>query len=90
MKKIKWTRTYSLKSGARFFKVFMSEHNDGSFFGSVVYYDLLEKGQDTQLDLKMKTFIEMSEKDLHETVKGWVNENLKGDFVMKEDEYQEF
>lgn len=83
MSPIKWNKCYNLKNNAKFFKVMVAEHEPSQFFGTVIHYDEINDGMNTELDIKSQPFCNTTEEKLMAEIKKWVTENLRGDFTMK-------
>jgi hypothetical protein len=82
-KYINWTKVYALGHQNGFFKMYVSSHTDGFFFGAVLYYvktgDWTE-GNMINLDMKLEQFIGRSEESVYEQCITWVDQNLPGKF----------
>ena len=83
---INWTKVYSLDHQNGFFKLYVSSHTDGNYFGAVLYYERTgswSEGNDIHLDMQMERFIDRSEEGVYQQCISWVNENLPGKYTVK-------
>jgi len=80
---INWTKVYSLDHKNGFFKLYVSSHTDGNYFGAVLYYTKTgnwSAGNDVRLDMKLEQFIDRSEEGVYQSCLEWVNQNLEGKY----------
>ena len=91
--RILWTKSYNLNHKLGTFKIYISHHSNGAFFGGVQHYDKKgswSKGEIVELEFKLEQFLDTNEEKVYQTCLDWVNNNLKGDFKITLDEYKEF
>ena len=83
--KIKNTRQYRIHHSKGSFRLYVSEHFDGSFFSTVLYYSK-HRGQDEiTLGFAHRNFKGRSEEDAYNKALRWVNENLGRQYSVTED-----
>ncbi len=73
------TKEYQAKCDRGQFKIFLSEHSDKYFCGSVFYYEKKgswAKGQDVNIDLKQKQFADFSEETVYKQCVDWIKQNI--------------
>lgn len=81
---INWTKVYSLDHQKGFFKLYVSSHIDGNYFGAVLHYERTgnwSDGQVVHLDIKMEQFIDRSEESVYQQCINWVEQNLPGKYT---------
>lgn len=79
MRKILWRKDYEIRCDKGAFKMFVSSHQSGDFFASLMYYDKtgsLAEDQNVEIDIKFKTFIGDSEEAVYSEGKKWVLDNI--------------
>ena len=91
--RILWTKIYKLNHQIGAFKIYISQHSNGAFFGAVNYYERSgdwTKDEGVSLNFKLEQFIDISEERAYQTCLEWINANLKGKYSVELDEYKEF
>jgi len=86
MAHIIWRKEYVLSHRKGFFRIYISEHLSGLFYGSVVYYNRQEdwsKGEVIDLELKVETLFSKSEEDVYQKCIQWVDKNLGNEYEIK-------
>jgi hypothetical protein len=79
MSQILWRKQYHLNHKRGYFQIFVSEHTNGLFYGSVVYYTRQgdwSKGEVIDLELKVQTFYGKTEEEAYGKCIKWVEDNL--------------
>jgi len=82
MSKIISSKEILIRCNKGFFKMFVSEHDNGNFYVGVLYYE--KKGswsnnEDVILSFHLETFVDSSENKAVEKAKSWVKKNLAND-----------
>ena len=79
MSKILWRKDYDIRCEKGHFKMFVSSHESGDFFSSVMYYDKIgsfKDNQDVEMNIQFKIFIGNSEESVFSQCKDWVLYNI--------------
>jgi len=76
---IEWTKKYQGVSGDRAFSVFITEHDNGNYWGGVFYVKSKTGSFDAQtmmLDFDLKSFVAKSEEGALGACQAWILDNL--------------
>lgn len=84
MSAMKWKKTYKLPTGDGTFKLFISEHNGGLFYSSILYWAVVGKrflkavgtSESGYLDFKLETRVSDSEHGALEEILEWATERF--------------
>jgi hypothetical protein len=77
-----WRKVYKVDHSNGQFKILISAHTDGMFYGMVIYYLRTGSLQNDTLDLVMKhqNFFGRTEEEVYSLCVEWVRQNLPGGF----------
>jgi uncharacterized protein YxjI len=86
MYKILSTKKYTIHHKKGHFIVAVSEHDNGSFHGTVVDYELeQEAGQPTRMDFSHKVFHAQTEQGIEKQWRDWVDKTHGPEYTVTED-----
>lgn len=91
--RILWTKVYKLNHYLGAFRIYISQHSNGTFFGAVNYYNRAgewSRDETVSLNFKLEQFIDINEEKAYQACLDWVRKNLKGNFSVELLEYMEF
>lgn len=83
---INWTKVHSLNHQNGFFKLYVSSHTDGYYYGAVLYYVKTgnwSEGNQIYLDMQLERFIDQSEEGVYQQCISWVDNNLPGKYTIE-------
>ncbi len=83
---INWTKIYRLDHQDGFFKIYVSSHTDGNYFGGILHYAKTggnSINRDVHLDMKLERFIDQSEQGAYNQCENWVKNNLTGKYTIQ-------
>jgi hypothetical protein len=89
---INWTKVYNVDHQNGLFKLYVSSHTDGNYFGAVLYYvrsGSWSNGDTIRLDMKLEQFRDHSEEGVYQQCIDWINQNLPGKCSIKQMESTE-
>ena len=79
------TETYLIKHINGSFKLFLSQHDNGYYYGGILYY--LKSGSfsndDLILNFKLETLYEKDKNKLYLNSLEWIKNNIKGEFEIE-------
>ena len=77
------TKIYSVSSNQ--IKIYISEHDDGAFYGHVVYFKKINHSSDPSfdVDIDLKGFIASGEDMVYQSCIDWVEENISKEAEFK-------
>lgn len=86
MSKIKHTKEYWVQHRRGAFRVFVSEHADGTFHGTILHYERIpaEDPLPPTLDFDHKNFMASSAEDVRKHCFDWIDKNLGTDYKVEE------
>lgn len=73
------TKTYLVNHAKGFFRILVSEHRDGTYYGGILrdeIYDRENKNKDSQIHIKQEKFTGHSESNIYIKCIDWVENNL--------------
>jgi hypothetical protein len=82
---INWTKVYSLDHQNGFFKLYVSSHTDGNYFGAILHYERSgswSDGNNIHLDMKLEQFKDRSEEGVYQQCIDWIKQNLQGKYTI--------
>lgn len=91
--RILWTKVYKLNHSLGAFKIYISHHSNGVFYGAVNHYDRTgnwSRDETVSLNFKLEQFIDLNEEKTYQACLDWIRQNLKGSFSVELLEYMEF
>ena len=87
MSHINWTKTYDLHHVNGAFRIFISSHKDGKFYGAVLHYTKTgawKDGEAVHLQMQLEQFIDNTEEGVYDQCIDWVNNNLPGHYTIED------
>lgn len=77
-----WRKVYKVDHQNGQFKILISAHTDGMFYGMVIYYLRSGSLQDDNIHLEMKhqNFMGRTEEEVYSLCVEWIKQNLSGRF----------
>lgn len=88
MSDIKWTKTYDLKIDGRHFRVAVSEHSEGGFHASCLWYEagrmLKAQGQPGALFFQLEQRHASTEVEVLGQIEEWVKTKFGKDFKLEQ------
>ncbi|GEM_PF-1184944 len=82
---INWTKVYSLDHQNGLFKVYVSSHTNGYYFGAVLHYvrsGNWSEGNEIQIDMKLEQFMNHFEEGVYKQCTDWISKNLPGKWTI--------
>lgn len=82
---INWTKAYNVDHQNGLFKLYVSSHIDGNYFGAVLYYvrsGNWSERETLHLDMKLEQFRDLSEEGVYQQCTDWINQNLPGRYTI--------
>ena len=75
-----WRKVYKVDHQNGQFKILISAHDDGMFYGTVLYYSKTGNLRDGDIHIEMKhqNFMERTEEEVYSSCVEWIRQNLPG------------
>ncbi|HYY28613.1 MAG TPA: hypothetical protein VE860_11740 [Chthoniobacterales bacterium] len=66
------------------FELFISEHDDGNFYGTLVYHDISRDfaAGTREMTFRHQNFVGNSEEDVLARCRAWIDRNLGGEYTL--------
>jgi hypothetical protein len=75
-----WRKVYKVDHQNGQFKILISAHTDGMFYGMVIYYTRTGdwRNDDIHLEMRHQNFLGRTEEDVYNQCIEWIRQNLPG------------
>lgn len=84
---INWTKVHGLNHQNGSFKLYVSSHTDGYFYGAVLYYEKSgawsADNNVINVNMKLEQFVNRSEESVYQQCIDWINNNLPGKYTIE-------